>query len=180
MAVRLRHRTYWARIRIPKELEASDGGKKQLETNLRTSDLNRAKQLATAWEGAIRLEFIEKAGTSDDTSVSLRKLYETARQKAEAGEIAAYVTPPDRPSRPDDEEWTDPVLAGINLELETMADAIGERDLTPIEQARLDALNDASTIYRGGRARAATGDRRSGRCPAERSPPGPDSPPASA
>ena len=132
------HRQRWqAKVRIPKALEPSYDGKQFLYRHFATSDRRAAKVEAEAWEALLRMEWAEKLGTQPADSGSLRAIYERIRQAAEAGEFIIHSDNPD------------PVEAGIDMEIERMADQIGERDLSETEAAKLAALQDALATVRG-------------------------------
>lgn len=132
------HRQRWqAKVRIPKALEASYGGKQYLYRHLPTSDRRTAKVEADAWEAMLRMEWSAKLGHVAPSTGSLRAFYEQLRREAESGELTAVV------------EGMDPVEAGIDLAIDRLADAVGERDLTDRESARLAALQDAIATVRG-------------------------------
>lgn len=134
------HRLRWkATVRIPKALEAHHGGRKFLYRSLPTSDRRAAQLEADAWEVALRLEWASLLGNPAPDRASLREMYGSLLQRAEHGELAVYADGED-----------DPVAAGIGYEIDRMADAIGERDLTSPEAIRLAALQDAAA-HRAGR-----------------------------
>lgn len=131
------HRQRWqAKVRIPKPLEADYGGKQFLYRHLATSDRKVAQVEADAWEAMLRMEWAGKTGNLDATRGSLRALYERIRQEAEAGERAVHVAN------------EDPLEAGIEYELEKLADNVAQREMTDIEEAQLAALQDALSSTR--------------------------------
>lgn len=137
------HRLRWkATVRIPKALEAHHGGRKFLYRSLPTSDRRAAQLEADAWEVALRLDWAELLGTPAPDRAALRTMYSSLLQRAEGGEFALHVDGDD-----------DPVTAGIGHEIDRMADAIGERDLTDTEAVRLAALQDAIARRSGRKAK---------------------------
>lgn len=133
------HRQRWqAKVRIPKALEPSYGGKQFLHQHLATSDRKEAKRQADLWEAGLRIEWAAKDGDRETAKETLRAVYERLREAAAAGEFEVHM-----------DGEVDPVAAGIDFELEKMADAIGPRDLTGTESIRVAALQDALRIRRG-------------------------------
>lgn len=127
-----RHNKWRAKVRIPKDLEAHYGGRKVAERTLTALDRASAKIESAAWEAALRLEWAEARGQSSPSRDTLRQIYASLMEKALGGEFLVHVSGED-----------DPVAAGIDFELSRMADAVGERDLTDAEAARVAALQDA-------------------------------------
>lgn len=133
------HRLRWkATVRIPKALEAHYGGRKFLYRSLPTSDRKAAQLEADAWEVALRLDWAVLQGNAAPDRASLREMYANFLQRAEGGEFEVHVDGED-----------DPITAGVRHEIDRMADAIGERDLTDTEATRLAALQDAITRRQG-------------------------------
>jgi hypothetical protein len=132
------HRQRWqAKVRIPKALEAAYEGKQFLYRHMATSDRRVAATEAAAWEAMLRMEWAEKMGEATPANGSLRVLYQHIREAAESGDHVVLA------------DGLDPVEAGIDHEIEKMADDIGERDLTDTEGAKLAALQDALLIVQG-------------------------------
>lgn len=142
-----RHNRYSARVRIPVEHRGQYGGKEFLQQALGTSDKKVAKAEAAAWEAILRLEWRKATGEPEPTTQSRRALYAQIRELAEAGEFKVYTTA----SNPLDEE--DPIEAGIGYEIERIADADQQRDLTEAEVVRLAALQDGLATIRGKRVK---------------------------
>lgn len=137
--IRLRHRRFWAAVRVPKALVDQYGGKAELWRNLQTSDVTTANVEAAAWEAMLRMEWQEKQGTPTDDPSALRRVYTELRRQAAAGAFVVH------------QGGDDPVEAGIEHELERMADADPdpEADLAPGEAIRVAALQDALADLRG-------------------------------
>jgi len=145
-AIKLRHRTFWARLRVPQALQAEYNGKSHLEVSLKTGDARQAKALAAIWEGKVRADFQERAGRNG-SSDGLRRLYEHLRAKAEGGAFLLHTLERD----PDTGEAyeADPVEAGIEWELEKLDEATLGRELDAAEQMRGAALKDALAARQG-------------------------------
>lgn len=145
-SIKLRHRTWWAKLRIPQELRSEYGGKAQLEVSLKTGDARQARELAAIWEGRMREEFREKAGRANSQETSLRRLYERLREDAAGGAFHVEVIERD----PDGNYYReDPIVAGIDFKLEEIAETAAQRELTPAEAAQLAALQDAQRAQQG-------------------------------
>lgn len=127
----LKHHKWHAKVRIPKALQESYGGKQFLQVSLGTSDKREAAAKADVWLGTLRLEWQGKSAQRPVELTPLRDIYAVTRRVATAGGYTADV------------DGADPMLAGVDLEIDRMAEAIGERDLLPAEEFRLMALQDA-------------------------------------
>lgn len=139
-SIRQRHNKFEARVRVPKALVESYGGKELLYKTLEASDRRAAKVEAAAWEALLKTEWqVRLSGTQPPTSA--RHLYEAIRAQARQG---AYGTA-DLPDADDELE------GGLLIALERMEDEIGRREFTPAEQAKVWALNDARMELRGDR-----------------------------
>lgn len=137
--IKARHNKLQASIRIPKELRERYDGREHIYRTLQASDRRSAKVEAMAWEAGLRAEWQTLLGNGNDPKATLQQLYETFRDLARRGEY----------QQTDDPQAFDEITAGIDYELQKMADAIGERELTPNEQAKVWALNDAKRERRG-------------------------------
>ncbi|MFO1240721.1 MAG: tyrosine-type recombinase/integrase [Sphingomonadaceae bacterium] len=124
-----RHNRFSARVRIPKAAIHLYEGREFLQRALLTSDLRAAKAEAVAWEADLRLGW--EAATAAPEEGSYRRVYLDARKKAAGGAYEVHIAN------------EDPVIAGIDFEIDRMANEIGERILTPLEEARLAGLNSA-------------------------------------
>ncbi len=133
-AIKQRYNKWEAKVRVPVEHREGMGGKEYLYRTLQATDRKGARLEATAWEVGLRAEWATRSASTDNPVQVLRDLYETIRNLAADH---AYRVKSDSP------EEGDEVAAGIALEIDRMADEIGERDLTDREQAKLWALQDA-------------------------------------
>ncbi|MCW1382689.1 tyrosine-type recombinase/integrase [Novosphingobium sp. KCTC 2891] len=126
------HRLRWkATVRVPKALERHHGTT-HLYRNLTSTDRRAAKLEAETWENSLRLQWAAMSGGDSVSREVIREIYEDARRVAEAGELLLHA---------DDER--DPVTAGIEYELDKLADSIGQRELKGPEAAKVNALQDA-------------------------------------
>lgn len=107
-----------------------------MSKHLATSDRREARLLADAWEAGLRIEWAELSGTIDTSRAALRQLYATLRGAAERGEFRMEGHP----------DATDPLVAGVIYEIDKLADAAEGRELSPVEEARLAALQDAGEV----------------------------------
>lgn len=150
--IKKRYKRFQATVRIPKPLRDDYGGSEFLYRTLKTSSLAIAKAEAMAWEAglrqawALRLENPTGAATQSspidatpiDATAKLRQIYVTTRQEALDGVYRA---------QGGDEN---PIVLGINLELDRMADENpGYQELTPSIAAKVAALNDAQSEVLG-------------------------------
>lgn len=139
MASIRQHRLRWkATVRIPKALEEANGGRKYRYRNLTTTDRRAAQIEADAWELSLRLEWAEALGREAPSRTTLREMYGTLLGQATDGEFLLY-------GRAED----DAVEAGIDHEIERMAERIGQREPTATEATTLAALQDALRIRNG-------------------------------
>lgn len=133
-----------AKVRIPKHLRARYGDREFMERTLRALDRPSARAEAEAWEAGLRSEWAALAPNGTTTTrLELARVYESGKLAALAGEYNVIAGPED-----------DPVEVGIDREIEKIADAVGDRELTRAEAARLAALQDALTEYHGRKPRA--------------------------
>lgn len=136
-ALKQRGRRWWAKVRIPRELIDQHEGRQHLERNLRTSDRRAAEAEAKAWEAMLRMDWADKLGVAKPEAESLRAAYARVREQAVLGEFAV------------DQDGADPALAGIDFEIEKIAERVGETELSRLDAARLAALNDAAREIQG-------------------------------
>lgn len=129
-------------MRVPKPLRVAYGGKELLYRTLAATDRKAAKAEAGAWEAGLRAEWELRLHGTSHTAAELRATYEGLKALAGAGEYGEVLGP----------DGEDAVAVGIDLELERMADQIGNRDLSRAEAAKVWALNDAQRERRGLRA----------------------------
>lgn len=132
-ALKQRHNKWEARIRIPKELAEHHGGKAHLYRTLEAGDRRAAKVEALAWEAGVRAEWETLRSNKGSSAASLRHLYDTFRGLAARGEFGLSDYP----------DSYDELTAGIDHELESLSERIGQRDLSSEEQTKIWALNDA-------------------------------------
>lgn len=141
-SLKQRHNKWEARVRVPKPLRDAYGGKELLYRTLAATDRRAAKAEAGAWEIGLRAEWELRLHGTTHTAAELRATYEGLKALAGAGEYGEVLGP----------DGEDAVAVGIDLELERMADQIGNRDLSRAEAAKVWALNDAQRERRGLRA----------------------------
>lgn len=139
-AIKQRYNKWEAKVRVPTELREILGGKEYLYRTLQATDRKGARLEASAWEVGLRAEWATRTASGDNSGQVLRNLYETFRGLAADH---TYLV------KSDDPEESDEVAAEIALEIDRMADEIGERDLTEREQAKLWALQDARALRQG-------------------------------
>lgn len=138
-SLKQRHNKIEARVRIPKPLRDAYGGKELLYRTLAATDRRTAKAEADVWEAGLRAEWSLRLGGTVHAVAALRETYTRLRERAVVGEFGEVFGP----------DAEDPVTVGIDLELDRMADAIGERELTPAEEAKVWALQDAAKTRSG-------------------------------
>ena len=125
-----RHHKFEARVRIPAAMQDQYEGRSHLYRTLAASDRRAAKLEADAWELSLRADWATREGGS---SASLRQVYDTFRQIAEREELTVHGDP----------HSFDEVTAGLELELERMADQVGRAELSAEQQGKVWALKDA-------------------------------------
>ena len=100
------HRLRWkATVRVPKALEGHEGTKFRYR-NLKATGRKAAQLEAQVWETSLRVEWAKLSGQHAPTLETLREIYQSARSRAESGELLLFT--------PDVE---DPLEAGIEFEL---------------------------------------------------------------
>lgn len=130
------HRQRWqTKVRIPKAVRDHYEGREFLYRHFATSDRGAAQREANLWEGHLRIEWAAMTQKGALPAQALRDVYERLRAAGTSGEFELHA-----------DEDMDTVEAGIRYELDKMDDAIGQRDLTGIEQARVAALQDALNL----------------------------------
>lgn len=125
-----RHHKFEARVRIPAAMQDRYEGRSHLYRTLAASDRRAAKLEADAWELSLRADWATRGGVS---SASIRQVYDTFRQVAEREELKVHGDP----------HSFDEVTAGIELELQRMADDVGRAELSAEQQGKVWALQDA-------------------------------------
>jgi integrase len=139
LALKRRINKWQATIRIPKDLQEAYGCKTHLYQIMAAQDRKSAQLESEAWMLALKAEWA--ALTSGDvlTATKRRELYQTIRSLAANGRYTVA----------NDPAAFDDVTAGIEERLDRISDRIGQRDLTPTEQAEVYALNDAKAEREG-------------------------------
>jgi len=138
-SIRARHNRFEAKVRIPISLRAAHDGREFLYRTLTSTSRKVAQVEADAWEAGLRVEWASREGLAQDARASLRRVYEDTLQSAAAGRFQVH-TPGE-----------DPVDAGIDYEIEKLADAADPEDHEPSGEvaAKLAALNDARIALLG-------------------------------
>lgn len=138
--VKQRHHKFEAKVRVPKPLRVHYGNREHLYRTLSAANSRAAHIEAVEWETGLKLDWAAKQGhdcAALDELRSGRRIYERLRAQAAAGEFTVLAG---------DE---DPVLAGIDHELDKLAERYGPADLSPIEAAKVAALQDAARDVQG-------------------------------
>lgn len=141
-ALKQRHNKWEARVRVPKAVQGAHGGKEMLYRTLQATDRRAAKIEAMAWEAELKADWEAQRSGDGVTLAALRGLYDSIRQKAGRGDFALQ----------GNRESFDEITAGIEHELEKLAEGIGSRELTEVESIRVAALQDAKEERQKGRA----------------------------
>jgi integrase len=141
MSLKLRYRTWSAKIFVPEDVRRHFGGRTHIERSLGTSDRKEAevahKQLVA--EIAAR---IHELRTGKAPAVDLRAIYQRERMQAAEGEYQVFMAGADDQT---------PEELGIEFEIEKIADQFqGEgKEMPPHVEARLQALQDAFKELQG-------------------------------
>lgn len=143
-ALKRRHNKWEARVRVPKALREKHGGKELLYRTLRATDRRAAKVEALAWEAELKAGWEAERSGGTPSLGALRQLYESIRRKAEEGEFSLH----------GNRESFDEVTAGIEYELDKIAEKVGFRDLSEAESIQVAALQDAKQQRQGRRVEA--------------------------
>ncbi len=137
-SVRARHNRFETKVRVPVSLRAAYDGREFLYRTLSSSSRKVAQVEADAWEAGLRVEWATREGVTEDARANLRRVYEDTLQAAAAGRFQVQ-----RPGE-------DPVEAGIDYEIERIADAtLPDEEPNPEAAARLTALHDARVALLG-------------------------------
>lgn len=146
MAIKLRGKRFWYQHWIPTHLQASYGGRTHIDRNLETSDAKVAAVRAAAVRAELMAEFADKRAASVGDPSEVRRLYLATLERATAGayQVSGLVDGPYGAAEP-----MDPVAAGIDFQIERMADAIGEAEPSPADESKLAALQDAAALRLG-------------------------------
>ncbi|MEO1921058.1 MAG: tyrosine-type recombinase/integrase [Sphingomonadaceae bacterium] len=140
--VKSRGNKFEARVRIPKALETEYGDRELLYRTLKATDRRAAKLEAEMWEMSLKAEWAARGHGPDIPAASLRDVYDSFRSLALRGEYKIEGDP----------EAFDEITAGIDHALDRMADEVGPAELTPTQQRKVWALNDAKAIRMGRKA----------------------------
>lgn len=127
-----------AKVRIPKELRERYEGRELIQTTLSALDRPSAKAEAAAWEAGLRSEWATLQTNHTTSRAELRKIYEGGRLAALGGQYEVFSNGED-----------DPIEAGIDYEIDKLADIGQSNDLSEAQEARLAGLQDAVTERRG-------------------------------
>ncbi len=137
-SLRARHNRFEAKVRIPAAQQANYEGRSFLYRTLSATSRKVAQVEANAWEAGLRVEWAGREGMAQDAQESLRRVYEETLQAASAGRFKVH------------RDGEDPVEAGIDYEIDKIADGIGPEEEPSVEDAaRLTALSDARTALVG-------------------------------
>ncbi|MDF2638376.1 MAG: Phage integrase family protein [Novosphingobium lindaniclasticum] len=139
-SLRARHNRFEAKVRIPAAQQANYEGREFLYRTLKATSRKVAQVEANAWEAALRVDWAEYPSSSaGDPREDLRRVYADTLQAATAGRFQVH-----RPGE-------DPLDAGIDYELEKLAEAGDPDELEPSGEvaAKLAALNDARVAILG-------------------------------
>jgi integrase len=138
-SLRARHNRFEAKVRIPTSVRAAYDGREFLYRTLTSTSRKVAQVEADAWEAGLRVDWASREGLAQDARASLRRVYEETLEAAAAGRFQVH-----RPGE-------DPVDAGIDYELEKLAEAGDPDELEPSGEvaAKLAALNDARIALLG-------------------------------
>jgi site-specific recombinase XerD len=141
MSLKLRHRTWSAKISIPADVRKHFGGRTHVEQSLRTSDQRAAKVAHDLLEADIKAR-IHQLRTGQAPAVNLRAVYRQVRTEAAAGEYKVFGLSGD--------DMT-PEEVGIDFEIEKIADEFQDerKEMPPHVEARLQALKDAFKELQG-------------------------------
>lgn len=139
-SLRARHNKFEAKVRIPQALQRRYGNRQFLYRTLRSPNRPAAKLEAAEWENGLKLDWAAEQGHRCEVLDGLRaerRVYQQVRAKAAQGTYQLHAG------------GDDPTLAGIDHELEKLSIEIGPRDLSPVEAARVAALQDAASELQG-------------------------------
>ncbi len=139
-ALKRRHNRWEAKVRIPKHREADNDGRTHVYLTIATADKRTAKAEADAWEAKLRAEWAEGSDHDSPTLACLRETYRRTREDAGEGKLQVHGGQND-----------DPVLLGIDFELDKIADEVGPADMTEVQAIRVAALQDAASERQGQR-----------------------------
>jgi integrase len=133
-ALKQRHHKWEARVRIPRALTATYGGKELLYRTLQSNNRRAAEIEAREWENGLKAEWAALAGHDTPALQGIRRdrrEYDRVRLLAAKGHYRVEIS------------GEDPTLAGIDYEIEQIAERTEGEELSSLDAARLAALNDA-------------------------------------
>ncbi len=133
--IKQRYNKWEARVRVPKEIRARDGGAELRYRTLAASSRRAAKVEAEAWVAGLRAEWLQEIEGAPQALSVLRETYVRNFAPAVAGVFGEMDDPLG--------ESYDTHTAAIEFELSRMSDLCGERELTEEEQGKVWALKDA-------------------------------------
>ena len=139
-AIKQRHHKFEAKVRVPVPLRHSHGNREYLYRTLTASNRRAAKLEADAWENGLKLEWAATQGHDCEALSGLRqerRLYHHIRAKASARAFTV---------NGDDSEAA---LAGIDHELDKLAEEHGPAELPRLTEMRIAALQDAARDLQG-------------------------------
>jgi integrase len=139
-ALKQRHHKWEARVRIPKVLITNYGGKQLLYRTLQSNNRRAAEIEAREWENGLKAEWAALVGNDSPALQGIRRdrrEYAQVRLLAAKGHYRVEIAN------------QDPALAGIDYEIEKIAERTEGMELSSLDFARLAALNDAASELQG-------------------------------
>lgn len=139
-ALRQRHNKFEAKVRVPKPLRASLGNREYIYRTLNSTNRRAAKLEAAEWETGLKLEWASEQGHDCDALDGLRqerRIYEHVRAKAAGGAFTV------------NGDCKEAALAGIDHELDKLAEKYGPANLPRPAELRIAALQDAARDLQG-------------------------------
>lgn len=138
--LRTRYNKFEAKVYVPLEARAAEGGRTLIYRTMQSKEKKKAKAEAELWEASLRIKWYGMAAPSDAPKAALRQIYEHTREEAERGEFKVFIG---------DE---DPVLNGIDFELDKIAEEVGiDSEPTAAQEVRIKALQHAAAYHMGKR-----------------------------
>src|SRR4029453_17032225 len=134
-ALKQRHHKWEARVRVPTALVANYDGKELLYRTLKSNNRRAAEIEARDWENGLKAQWAALTGHDTPALQGIRRKrreYEQMRLLATNGHYRVDVA------------GEDTVLAGIDYEIEKIAERNGREELSALDVVRLAALNDAA------------------------------------
>jgi integrase len=137
-SIRARHNRFEAKVRVPLSHRKDHGDREFLYLTLTATSRKVAQIEADAWEAGLRVQWAQQEGLAQDALANLRRVYERTLAAATSGRFIV------------ERAGDDPLEAGIDYEIERIAEATPEdEDPTPVNGAKLAALNDARVVLAG-------------------------------